>query len=121
MIGVEEVCRLHEAALGVNGDEPRRLIPRQVERLKGALDLARVGGIEKPPIEAIAMTAVMIRRVEAFVRGNRRTALVVAATLLERSGEPHTTDWLAVARALSEPPGDLGKAIEQVRCALLPR
>ena len=121
MIGVEEICRLHEAAMTASGDEPRTLIPSQVERLKWALELARVGAIDKPPIEAIAITSVMIRRVEAWPRGNRRTALVVAATLMERSGEPHTTDWQEVARALDEPPGHLGQAIDQVRCALLPR
>ena len=120
MIGLEEVCRLHDAAVEIAGQESGGLTPWQAHRLRGALDRAAAWADEGDPIWSIAAVGVLVAVTEAFPHANLRTALAVVATLLERSGLPHTSDWLSVARALAEPIGNPAAATTELARALAP-
>ncbi len=121
MIGVEEVYHLHDVAMRASGDEPTRLIPREAERLRQAIGRAALWAEGRGPLGGIAAVAAMVLMTEAFREGNRRTALLVLATLLERSGEPHTIDWMAAARVLAQPHQHAGHAMEGLIEVLEPR
>ena len=78
MIGLEEVCRLHDAVVDISGQESGRLSPWQAHRLQGALDRAAAWADEGDPIWSIAAVGVLVATTEAFPDANLRNALAVS-------------------------------------------
>jgi hypothetical protein len=81
------------------GDTPQDLVSMDASRLEMLLDLYQSPAETSLP-RAVAMSVAAIGRANAFLRGNRRTALVAAAFLLERHGLLQPADWSGFAAEL---------------------
>jgi hypothetical protein len=114
-VGLDELCRIHSAAMEACGDIPTTLGASGAERLKNNLDTAARWALDASPVEALAVTVVSVLRAEAFQTGNYRTALLLAAVLIDRSALPAPADWMGVADGLVDLDfGNLSTAVQRV-------
>jgi hypothetical protein len=120
-VGLDELSRIHESAMVACGDGAIRFGDRDAARLKFHLDLAALRELEGKPLEALAATVVAVLRAEAFETGNLRTALLLAAVLLDRSALTPPGDWMRVADGMADLNyGNLEPAVRRMAALLSP-
>ena len=119
-VGLDEITRCHEVAMAACGDNATRLGADAAARLKRLLQLAAMRDADGALV-TVAATVVALVRSQAYETGNLRTALVLAAVMLQRYGLQPPRDWVEVAEALAGMSyGNPQTAVQAVAALLAP-